>query len=53
MKFLPLAIAKFIPYTAQIKMIPFNKPFLTGKETTYNTEAVKSGKISGDGLYTK
>lgn len=33
--------------------IPFNKPFLTGKETTYITEAVKSGKISGDGIYTK
>lgn len=34
-------------------MIPFNKPYLTGKETEYITEAVKSGKISGDGLFTK
>jgi dTDP-4-amino-4,6-dideoxygalactose transaminase len=34
-------------------MIPFNKPFLTGKETEYISEAVKSGKISGDGLFTK
>lgn len=34
-------------------MIPFNKPFLTGKETTYIEEAVKSGKISGDGMFTK
>ena len=34
-------------------MIPFNKPFLTGKETTYIEEAVKSGKISGDGIFTK
>jgi dTDP-4-amino-4,6-dideoxygalactose transaminase len=33
--------------------IPFNKPFLTGKETQYITEAVNSGKISGDGLFTK
>lgn len=33
--------------------IPFNKPYLTGKETTYITEAVQSGKISGDGLFTK
>jgi dTDP-4-amino-4,6-dideoxygalactose transaminase len=33
--------------------ISFNKPFLTGKETTYITEAVKSGKISGDGIFTK
>jgi dTDP-4-amino-4,6-dideoxygalactose transaminase len=35
------------------KMIPFNKPFLTGKETTYIQEAVASGKISGDGVFTK
>ena len=34
-------------------MIPFNKPFLTGKEITYIQEAVASGKISGDGMFTK
>lgn len=34
-------------------MIPFNKPFLTGKETEYISEAVKSGKISGDGIFTR
>lgn len=34
-------------------MIPFNKPYLSGKETTYIEEAVKSGKISGNGKYTK
>lgn len=34
-------------------MIPFNKPFLTGRETEYIQEAVLSGKISGDGLFTK
>jgi dTDP-4-amino-4,6-dideoxygalactose transaminase len=34
-------------------MIPFNKPFLTGKETHYIYQAVYSGKISGNGLYTK
>lgn len=33
--------------------IPFNKPFLTGKETEYIQEAVASGKISGDGVFTK
>lgn len=33
--------------------IPFNKPFLTGKETQYIEDAVYSGKISGNGLYTK
>lgn len=34
-------------------MIPFNKPYLTGKETDYIRESVLSGKISGDGIYTK
>ena len=34
-------------------MIPFNKPFLTGKETQYIEEAVASGKISGNGNFTK
>lgn len=33
--------------------IPFNKPYLTGKETDYIREAVASGKISGDGLFTQ
>lgn len=34
-------------------MIPFNKPFLTGKETRYIEDAVRSGKISGNGDFTK
>ncbi len=34
-------------------MIPFNKPYLTGKETHYIYQAVSSCKISGDGIYTK
>jgi dTDP-4-amino-4,6-dideoxygalactose transaminase len=34
-------------------MTPFNKPFLTGKETAYITDAVASGKISGNGKYTQ
>ena len=33
--------------------IPFNKPYLTGKEGHYIYKAVLSGKISGDGMYTK
>lgn len=33
--------------------IPFNKPFLAGKELEYIREAVLSGKISGDGSFTK
>ena len=32
--------------------IPFNKPFLSGKELEYIREAVHSGKISGNGLFT-
>jgi len=34
-------------------MIPFNKPYLTGKETVYIEDAVKSGKISGNGMFTQ
>lgn len=34
-------------------MIPFNKPYLSGRETEYIQEAVRSGKISGDGIFTK
>ncbi|SHJ08667.1 dTDP-4-amino-4,6-dideoxygalactose transaminase [Hymenobacter daecheongensis DSM 21074] len=33
--------------------IPFNKPYLSGNETRYIEEAVRSGKISGDGMFTK
>ncbi len=33
--------------------IPFNKPYLSGKELDYISQAVASGKISGDGLFTK
>ena len=33
--------------------IGFNKPYLTGKETDYIRQAVESGKISGDGIFTK
>lgn len=33
--------------------IPFNKPFLTGNETHYIEKAVASGKISGNGNFTK
>lgn len=33
--------------------IPFNKPFLTGKEAHYIYQAVYSGKLSGNGTYTK
>ena len=34
-------------------MIPVNEGYLTGKEMQYIEDAVKSGKISGNGLFTK
>ena len=34
-------------------MISFNKPYLTGKEMHYMYQAVYSGKISGNGLFTQ
>lgn len=34
-------------------MIDFNKPYLTGNETEYITQAVLSKKISGNGMFTK
>lgn len=33
--------------------IPFNKPYLTGKEMHYMYQAVYSGKISGNGIFTR
>lgn len=34
-------------------MIPFNKPYLHGKELVYISQSLASGKISGDGVFTK
>ena len=36
-----------------MKHIGFNKPYLTGLETQYIIESVASGKISGDGIFSK
>ena len=33
--------------------VPFNKPYLTGKEAHYMYQAVYGGKISGNGIFTK
>jgi dTDP-4-amino-4,6-dideoxygalactose transaminase len=33
--------------------IPFNRPFIAGKELFYIAQAVTSGKIAGDGHFTK
>ena len=34
-------------------IIPFNKPYLTGKEAHYMYQAVYTGKLSGNGVFTK
>jgi len=34
-------------------MIPFNRPFVTGKELSYIAEASKNNMLAGDGLFTK
>ena len=34
-------------------IVPFNKPYMTGYETEYIRQAVESGKISGNGVFTK
>lgn len=36
-----------------MELINFNKPYLTGKETSYIQKAVEFGKISGDGKFTE
>lgn len=36
-----------------MKSIPFNKPYLSGNETDYIHDAVNTGKISGNGKYTR
>lgn len=34
-------------------MIPFNKPYITGQELRYMAEVTASGKLSGEGVFTK
>lgn len=34
-------------------MIPFNKPYLTGNEIQYLTQAIEEGHLSGDGAFTR
>lgn len=36
-----------------LEIIPFNKPFFNGDEINYFKNSLTSGKISGDGLFTK
>lgn len=34
-------------------MIPFNKPYISGKEIHYMYQALQAGKISGNGMFTQ
>ena len=36
-----------------VNHIPFNRPVITGKELFYISQAIHSGKLSGDGNFTK
>ena len=33
--------------------IPFNKPYMTGKELWYVSQAHANGHLAGDGIFTK
>ena len=35
-----------------MRSIPFNKPFIAGKELHYIAQSIASGKIAGDGQFT-
>lgn len=39
--------------TQQFNRIPFNKPYLVGKELFYISQSVLSGHISGNGIFSK
>ncbi len=36
-----------------MKKIPFNKPYITGQEIRYISEAIASSSLAGDGVFTK
>lgn len=36
-----------------MSIVPFNKPYMSGKELEYITDAYQLGKLSGNGKYTK
>lgn len=36
-----------------MKIIPFNKPYMTGRELSYINQAHETGALSGDGAFTK
>ena len=48
-----MAIGRFVVNTNTKNLIPFNKPFLTGKEIDYMREAHSYGQLAGDGLMSK
>lgn len=49
----PSSDERSAPLLAATTMIPFNKPYATGRELDYVRQAVESGKLSGDGSFTR
>jgi dTDP-4-amino-4,6-dideoxygalactose transaminase len=49
----PLTFTQDGNYTMNTPFIPFNSPYLTGKETAYIMEAVRFQHLSGNGYFTK
>ncbi|HUP22836.1 MAG TPA: dTDP-4-amino-4,6-dideoxygalactose transaminase [Thermoanaerobaculia bacterium] len=39
--------------SAELPYVPFNRPFMVGRELEYIAEAVRSGHLAGDGPFTK
>jgi len=39
--------------SAEPPHVPFNRPYMVGRELEYIAEAVRSGHLAGDGLFTK
>jgi dTDP-4-amino-4,6-dideoxygalactose transaminase len=50
---LGVAYFKYLVHRWRTKMIPFNKPYLTGRELVYLGEALQQRKMSGDGMFSK
>lgn len=44
----PFIVATEIP-----SVVPFNKPFMTGRELTYIAQAHAAGHLAGDGIFTR
>lgn len=46
-------LAPYVTSSQATLMIPFNKPFMTGRELSYIAQAHVNGHLSGDGTFTR